>query len=402
MKKIRHITLLLAVLMSIAINASGQVVISQVYGGGGNSGATFNRDFVELFNRGTSSQDLNGYSIQYASATGTSWTNITPIGNITINPGQYILIGGASGANGSPLPTVDGSGAINLSGTAGKVALVNSITALLGSCPTGDNIIDFVGFGTTANCFEGSGPTPAPSNSTSASRLSAGCQDNNNNATDFTTGAVNPRNSSSPLNVCPVNATATPVFSPGSGNYFNPVSVSITCLTPEATIYYTSDGSDPDNTSTEYTVPVNVSTNTTLKAIAYADGFDPSAVAIAIFTFPPVTEVADIASLRTGLTDGTIYRLTGEAVLTYKSTERNVKYIQDATGAILIDDLAGIISTTYNLYDGITGITGTLGTFNGMLQFTPVTDPGAASSSGNAVTPEDVTLTELPLIRPGS
>lgn len=395
MKKIRHITLLLAVLMSIAINASGQVVISQVYGGGGNSGATFNRDFVELFNRGTSSQDLNGYSIQYASATGTSWTNITPIGNITINPGQYILIGGASGANGSPLPTVDVSGAINLSGTAGKVALVNSITALLGSCPTGDNIIDFVGFGTTANCFEGSGPTPAPSNSTSASRLSAGCQDNNNNATDFTTGAVNPRNSSSPLNVCPVNATATPVFSPGSGNYFNPVSVSITCLTPEATIYYTSDGSDPDNTSTEYTVPVNVSTNTTLKAIAYADGFDPSAVAIAIFTFPPVTEVADIASLRTGLTNETIYRLTGEAVLTYKSTERNVKYIQDATGAILIDDLAGIISTTYNLYDGITGITGTLGTFNGMLQFTPVTDPGAASSSGNAVTPEDVTLTEL-------
>ncbi|HPR27615.1 lamin tail domain-containing protein, partial [Lentimicrobium sp.] len=45
--------------------------------------------------------------------------------------------------------------------------------------------------------------------------------------------------------------------------------------------------------------------------------------------------------------------------------------------------------------DGITGITGTLGTFNGMLQFTPVTDPGAASSSGNTVTPEDVTLTEL-------
>ncbi len=186
---------------------------------------------------------------------------------------------------------------------------------------------------------------------------------------------------------------ATPQFTPPAGNYFSTQNVAISTTTEGATIYYTNDGSNPDNTSTEYTEPLNISTTTILKAIAYADGYDPSPIATSLYAFP--VEVADIASLRTGLTNGTIYRLTGEAVLTYKSTERNVKYIQDATGAILIDDLAGIISTTYNLYDGITGITGTLGTFNGMLQFTPVTDPGAASSSGNAVTPEDVTLTEL-------
>ena len=193
-----------------------------------------------------------------------------------------------------------------------------------------------------------------------------------------------PDNSGTPL-------VATPLFTPAGGNYYAAQSVSISTTTPEATIYYTSDGSDPDNTSTEYTVPVNVSTNTTLKAIAYADGFDPSIIATENYTFP--TEVADIAALRVN-TSG-LFRLTGEAVLTYQSTERNVKYIQDATGAILIDDPDGIITSTYNLNDGITGITGTLGTFNGMLQFTPVTDPGAASSSGNTVTPEDVTLTEL-------
>ncbi|MCO5258191.1 MAG: chitobiase/beta-hexosaminidase C-terminal domain-containing protein [Lentimicrobium sp.] len=186
---------------------------------------------------------------------------------------------------------------------------------------------------------------------------------------------------------------ATPQFTPPAGNYFSAQDVTISTSTENATIYYTTDGSNPDNTSTEYTEPINVSSTTILKAIAYADGFDPSPIATALYSFP--LEVADIATLRTGLTDGTIYRLTGEAVLTYQSTERNVKYIQDATGAILIDDPAGIITTTYNLYDGITGITGTLGTFNGMLQFTPVTDPGAASSSGNTVTPEDVTLTEL-------
>ncbi|HPR27419.1 chitobiase/beta-hexosaminidase C-terminal domain-containing protein, partial [Lentimicrobium sp.] len=158
---------------------------------------------------------------------------------------------------------------------------------------------------------------------------------------------------------------ATPQFTPPAGNYFSAQDVTISTSTENATIYYTTDGSNPDNTSTEYTEPINVSSTTILKAIAYADGFDPSPIATALYSFP--LEVADIATLRTGLTDGTIYRLTGEAVLTYQSTERNVKYIQDATGAILIDDPAGIITTTYNLYDGITGITGTLGTFNGML-----------------------------------
>lgn len=394
MKKIKHVLLLFSIMFVITTNLSGQVVISQVYGGGGNTGAPYTHDFIELFNKGTNAVDLNGWSVQYASSTGTSWqvTNLTPI---TLQPGQYYLIQQAQGSGGtSPLPTPDAIGTIAMSGTSCKVALTNTTTALSGACPTGTEIVDFVGIG-TANCYEGTGASPAMSNTTSVSRASSGCTDNNDNSADFTAGAPNPRNTSSPLNVCSANAAATPVFSPGSGNYFNPVSVSITCLTPDAIIYYTSDGSDPDNTSTEYTVPVNVSTTTTLKAIAYADGFDPSAIATAIYTFPPVTEVADIATLRTGLTDGTFYRLTGEAVLTYQSTERNVKYIQDATGAILIDDPAGIITTTYNLYDGITGITGNLGTFNGMLQFTPVTGPGAASSSGNTVTPEDVTLTEL-------
>ncbi len=394
MKKIKHVLLLFSIMSVITTNLSGQVVISQVYGGGGNTGAPYTHDFIELFNKGTNAVDLNGWSVQYASATGSAWS-VTSLTSVTLQPGQYYLIQQAQGAGGtSPLPTPDAIGTIAMSGTNCKVALTNITTALSGTCPTGSEIVDFVGIG-TANCYEGTAASPAMSNTTSVSRAASGCTDNNDNSADFTAGAPNPRNTSSPLNVCSANAAATPVFSPGSGNYFNPVSVSITCLTPDAIIYYTSDGSDPDNTSTEYTVPVNVSTTTTLNAIAYADGFDPSAIATAIYTFPPVTEVADIASLRTGLTNGTIYRLTGEAVLTYQSTERNVKYIQDATGAILIDDPAGIITTTYNLYDGITGITGTLGTFNGMLQFTPVTDPGAASSSGNTVTPEDVTLTEL-------
>lgn len=109
--------------------------------------------------------------------------------------------------------------------------------------------------------------------------------------------------------------------------------------------------------------------------------------------------VADIATLRAGSTDGIIYKLTSEAILTFctKTYNRNHKYIQDATGGILIDDKEGMISTIYNTYDGITGITGTLFNYNGMLEFVPKADPGPATSSGNIVTPQVVTIEELNL-----
>ncbi|WP_052666125.1 lamin tail domain-containing protein [Nitriliruptor alkaliphilus] len=108
-------------------------VISQVYGGGGNSGAPYTNDFVEVFNRGDAPVDLSGMSIQYTSATGT--------GNFGANagllvalsgqlaPGQYHLVSLAGGATGDPLPTADTTGTINLAGASGKVALAEGTTA---------------------------------------------------------------------------------------------------------------------------------------------------------------------------------------------------------------------------------------------------------------------------------
>lgn len=107
-----------------------------------------------------------------------------------------------------------------------------------------------------------------------------------------------------------------------------------------------------------------------------------------------VTPVNSIALLRTG-TVGNKYELTSEAVLTFQQSYRNQKYIQDNTGAILIDDDGGAITSTYNLYDGVSGITGTLGEYNGMLQFIPNADPGAATSTGNTVTPQVITLAQF-------
>ena len=89
-----------------------------------------------------------------------------------------------------------------MSGTAGKVALVNTTTALTGSSSVGASIVDFAGYGTTTNGFEGAAPTPAPSNTTAAIRNGGGCTDTNVNSSDFIIGAPTPRNSSSAAVAC--------------------------------------------------------------------------------------------------------------------------------------------------------------------------------------------------------
>ncbi|TVR40484.1 MAG: T9SS C-terminal target domain-containing protein [Bacteroidia bacterium] len=105
-------------------------------------------------------------------------------------------------------------------------------------------------------------------------------------------------------------------------------------------------------------------------------------------------EVATIAELRAGQM-GASYTLTGEAILTYQMSHRNQKYIQDDTAGILIDDNNGIITTSYNRYDGITGLTGTLTAHNQMLQFIPTEDPGPATSTNNEVVPLSVSLGDV-------
>ncbi len=191
------------------VDAGANVVISQVYGGGNNSMATYQNDFIELFNNGTSAVPLNGWSVQYASSTGATWSGTTNLPNVNLQPGQYFLIQESGGTtNGAPLPTPDVSGGlIALSATNGKVALVSSTAALSGACPTDSTVLDLVGYG-TANC-----PTPVGvlSNSTAAIRNSGGCANTNNNASDFTVATPTPRNTSSTTNVCNASAPTNPI-----------------------------------------------------------------------------------------------------------------------------------------------------------------------------------------------
>lgn len=184
----------------------GEIVISQIYTGGGTPGAAFQNSFIELFNRSNSPRDLVGVPIAFTSATGTFTFSIafTSSRGITLNPGQHFLIQlGSSGPSGMPLPSPDGIAAQNLDAS-GKIALLKFGSPLpVGACPLADpNILDFVGYGAAANCFEGSGPTANLSNTTAALRLNNGCTDANNNAADFSTGVPNPRNTSSPATPC--------------------------------------------------------------------------------------------------------------------------------------------------------------------------------------------------------
>src|SRR5213596_844888 len=180
---------------------SSSIVISQIYGGGGNAGATFKNDFIELFYRGATTLNLTGWSVQYGLATGSTWSP-TPLSG-TIHPGPYYLVQEAPGAGGSVnLPTPDATGSIAMGATAGKVILANVATPLSGSCPSGAAVVDLVGYGTTANCFEDGAATAAPSNTTAVLRAESGCSDSDSNASDFAVGAPSPRNTASPLHFC--------------------------------------------------------------------------------------------------------------------------------------------------------------------------------------------------------
>ncbi|HEX6557812.1 MAG TPA: lamin tail domain-containing protein, partial [Longimicrobiales bacterium] len=197
--------------------AVGEVVISQVYGGGGNSGATYKNDFIELFNRGTQTVDLAGWSVQYASASGTTWNATALTG--TLAPGQYFLVQEAAGAGGTtalPAPDViaPGSG-IAMAGTSGKVALSQTTAALTGGCPSGGDVLDVVGYGTTS-CSPAS--APVLSNTTAALRNGDGCTYTGDPSADFTAGAPTPRNTTTQARTCgtvivvgpPASVTVTP------------------------------------------------------------------------------------------------------------------------------------------------------------------------------------------------
>jgi hypothetical protein len=222
---------------SAAAQIAGHVVISELYGSGGNIGAVCRNDYVELYNPTSSAVSLAGWSVQYASATGTGTWHTAPLGG-RILPFGYYLVQLAGGTNGVPLPAPDTTGGINMSATAGKVALVKGTAPLSGANPVDSSIVDRVAYG-DADGYEGSGPAPAPGTATSLERKatplassssmaqggidinSGNGWDSNNNAADFVAQtSLGPQNSSAaperpPDDLLPIRFGSLNATSPG-------------------------------------------------------------------------------------------------------------------------------------------------------------------------------------------
>jgi predicted extracellular nuclease len=206
----RSLGVIVLCLLSLAATAAPKLVISQVYGGGGNAGAPYRNDFIEIFNRDTMPVSLNGWSVQYASAASANWS-VTPLPDLTLQPGQYLLVQEAMGTGGAAsLPAPEASGAIALAAGAGKVVLASTVAPVTGA--TAPGVVDLVGFG-AANAFEGAGPAVAPSNTKAILRAGNGCTDTDHNASDFAPGAPAPRNGYTAFNPCSSAAGAPIVAS---------------------------------------------------------------------------------------------------------------------------------------------------------------------------------------------
>ncbi|MFI7532632.1 ExeM/NucH family extracellular endonuclease [Streptosporangium sp. NPDC049376] len=221
-----------------ALAEPGTVVISQVYGAGGNSGAPLANDFVELFNRSSTPVALDGWSVQYGSATGTGNFAANPVVPLsgTLEPGRYHLVKLAGGGAGAPLPAPDTTGTANMSATSGKVVLVRSAQGLAcngGSTPCSPEqsalIADLVGYG-TADYAEGA-PAPALSTTTAALRAGHGCADTDVNGTDLVSASPAPRNGTTAAAPCGTpEPTPTPTASPTASPTVTPTGEP--CQTP--------------------------------------------------------------------------------------------------------------------------------------------------------------------------
>lgn len=199
MKKI--FTIIGLILISLSVNA--QIVIGEVYRGSGNSESIVKNDYILLKNIGAFSASLSGATIQYAPEGG-NFTQYHILPTLTLGPGQSYLIKEAvsneddvdfPAADFAPTDVINFNGTLNPSkgivlAASGKIALVGNTTMVTG--PTGDHILDFVGYGPMANQFEGSGPAPSLNGTVAIKRIA---EDNNDNKTDFVVSTVQPVNS---------------------------------------------------------------------------------------------------------------------------------------------------------------------------------------------------------------
>lgn len=213
----KKIFTLVGLVSSFALS-NAQIVINEIYTGGGLLGALLANDFIELKNVGSTTQTLTGATIQYGPLSG-QFTQYHTLPTITLNAGQTYLIQQASDGLGGinlinpnlivdVVLNLDGSGPVvgvglQIGLTSGKVALATNNTRVTG--PTASNVIDFVGYG-LADQFEGTGAAPSPTILNSITRLNNAADTNRNNI-DFVAAIPTPQATGQTLAVGDVNGS---------------------------------------------------------------------------------------------------------------------------------------------------------------------------------------------------
>lgn len=192
-----------------------------------------------------------------------------------------------------------------------------------------------------------------------------------------------------------VNVVETPVIAPNGGTYYEAFDATITCATADAVIRYTTDGTEPTETSTVYTAPVTINATTTLKAKAWKTGMEASLMAAATYNFPH--EVANIAAFKAAntVTNNTVYKITGDVNFVFRSGR--YMFVEDASAALLIfDNSTSVITTTYNEGDVISGgVFGSYTLYNGMAEMVPARNTAEATGTPVTITPMVATIPTL-------
>ncbi|OJU43711.1 MAG: cell wall protein [Microbacterium sp. 69-7] len=334
-----------------AVSADAAVLINEVYGGGGNSKATYTHDFVELVNVSSAPVSLDGWTLQYAAAGGDNKFSAQPLSG-TIAAGRTFLVQEAKGQGGTtPLPTPDAVGSLALSGTTGKVALVSSSAAITG--PNDAGVVDYVAWGDSATPAAGS-PASATENATSISR-NASHTNTAVNSADFAVGAPTPQNSASGAEPTPgPTGTASP--------------------TPQ-----------PTTTSTPTPQPTSTGTpgTETITSIAAIQG---SADKTPLNGQTVTTEGVVTAHYATGGYNGYVIQTPGTGGTVDLSTHT-------ASDAIFVYAKTSAVASEVALGDTVR-VTGTAGEFNGLTQLT--VDAGKATKIADAAKPTPVVLTTWP------
>lgn len=256
--------------------------ISQIYTRGGEAGATFQNDYIELFNRGNVDVDLTGWSLNISNFSGIppniqySATNIKLFSatGMIMSPGRHLLIKfGGNGTDGQPLNLSDiNLNPFPLSETGGQIVLLGKDKTLPFSyCPAAPDltgaVVDYVGYG-IAICYEKT-VTLAPPQDKALWRIGGGCTDNNDNLADFSFATPNPRTRGDAATPCGAQSSSVidfgaPQFDAVEGQ--GPAHILVTRIgdvSTAATVdYFISDNSASERT--DYT--------TTLGTLRFAPG----------------------------------------------------------------------------------------------------------------------------------